>query len=74
VAFKVTIVESSFRKTGIWPLNHNAIPLDAFELVKNTTTLAAQPLPAHLPTILMPTLNLTPTTSFATLDPTETGP
>jgi hypothetical protein len=41
VAFKVTTVESLFRKTGIWPLNHNAIPLDAFEPAKNTTILAA---------------------------------
>jgi hypothetical protein len=76
VAFKTTTIASSFRKTGIWPLNRDAVPLEAFEPAKNTTTLAAQPLPAHLPTILTPTPNLTPTTSFVmatTPNPTRTG-
>jgi hypothetical protein len=77
VAFKATTIASSFRKTGIWPLNHDVIPLNAFKLAKNTTTLAVQPLSAHLLTILTPTPNLTPTTSIATattLNSTKTGP
>jgi len=57
VACKATTIASSFRKTGIWPLDCDAIPLDAFKLAKNTITLTAQPLPAHLSTILMPTSN-----------------
>ena len=76
-AFKMNTITSSFRKTGIWPLDHDAIPLDAFEPVKNTTTLAAQPLPAQLPTILTPTPTPTPTASFVTataLDPDVNGP
>ena len=77
VAFKATTIISSFRKTGIWPLDRDVIPSGAFEPAKNTTTLAAQPLPAHLPTILTPTPDPTPTTSFTTattLDSTTTGP
>lgn len=74
VAFKTTTIASSFRKTGIWPFNHDAVSLKAFKLAKNTIILAAQPLPAHIPTILMSTPNLAPTTSFTmatTPDPTK---
>jgi hypothetical protein len=59
-ALKSTTIQSAFRKTGIWPLNRDAIPLSAFEPSKNTTTHAAQPLPAHLPSILVPTPTQTP--------------
>ena len=45
---------------GIWPLDHHAIPLSAFEPLKSTTTQAVQPLPAHLPSILVPTPTPTP--------------
>ena len=69
-ALKSTTIQSAFRKTGIWPLNRHAIPLSAFEPSKNTTTQAAQPLPAHLPSILVPTPtqtpNPTPSPSFTT--------
>ena len=51
-ALKTNTIISSFRKTGIWPLNRDAIPPEAFEPAKNTTTLAAQPLPARLPSLL----------------------
>ena len=65
-ALKTTTIQSAFRKTGIWPLNRDAIPLSAFEPSKNTTMQAAQPLPAHLPSILVPTPTPTPTPSAAT--------
>jgi hypothetical protein len=69
-ALKPTTIQSAFRKTGIWPLDRYAIPLSAFEPSKNTTTQATQPLPAHLPSILVPTPTqtpiLTPTSSAAT--------
>ena len=54
-ALKPTTIQSAFCKTGIWPVNRDAIPLSAFDPSKNTTTQAAQPLPAHLPSILTPT-------------------
>jgi hypothetical protein len=54
-ALKTTTNQSAFSKTGIWPLNPNAIPQSAFEPAKNTTMQSAQPLPAHLPSILVPT-------------------
>jgi hypothetical protein len=56
--------------TGIWPLNCYAIPVSAFKPSKNSMTQAAQPLPAALPSILVPTPTqtpiLTPATSTAT--------
>ena len=60
-ALKTTTIQSAFRKTGIWPLDRHAIPLSAFEPSKTTTTQAAQPLPAHLPSILVPVPTPTPT-------------
>lgn len=54
-ALKSTTIQSAFQKTGIWPVDHKVIPLSAFEPSKNTTTQAAQPLFAHLPSILVPT-------------------
>jgi hypothetical protein len=65
-ALKTTTIQSAFRKTGIWLLNHDAIPLSAFEPSKNTTMQAAQPLPTHLPFILVQTPTPTPTPSAAT--------
>lgn len=47
-------------------MNRDAIPFSAFEPSKHTTTQAAQPLPAHLPSILVPTPTQTPTPSAAT--------
>lgn len=72
-ALKPTTIQSAFRKTGIWPVNHEVIPLEAFEPSKNTTTQAAQPLSAHLPSILVPTPTPTPTpTPIPTPIPTPT--
>lgn len=62
-ALKPLTIQSAFRKTGIWPVDCHAIPLSAFEPSKNTTTQAAQPLPAHLPSILVPTPTQTPITT-----------
>jgi hypothetical protein len=59
-ALKPTKFQFAFQKTGIWPVNREAIPLTAFEPSKNTTTEAAQPLPTHLPSILVPTPSPTP--------------
>ena len=59
-ALKTATIQSAFQKTGIWLLDHHAIPLSAFELSKTTTMQALQPLPACLPSILIPTPNPTP--------------
>lgn len=53
-ALKKSTIISAFAKTGIWPFNRNVLELSAFEPSKNTTTEPAQPLPARLPTILIP--------------------
>ena len=65
IALKPSTIQSAFRKTGIYPLNRNAIPESAFEPAKNTTTEAAQPLPAQLPPSLVPTPNPSPAVSAA---------
>ena len=62
-ALKPTTIQSAFYKTGIWPVNHDMIPLLAFEPSKNTTTKAAQPLPTHLPSVLTLTPIPTPVPS-----------
>ena len=64
-ALKTMTIQSAFRKTGIWPLDQHAIPVSAFEPSKTTTTQAAQPLPAHRPSILVLTPTPTPTPSAA---------
>src|SRR6516164_9277073 len=66
VALKDTTIKSAFRKMGIYPFNRDVIPLSAFEPAKNTTTQAAQPLPAQLPSILIPTPDPSPVASAAT--------
>lgn len=60
-AFKPATIQSAFGKTGIWPLDHHAIPQSAFEPSKNMTAQAAQPLPVQLPSILSPIPTPTPT-------------
>lgn len=67
-AFTERTICSAFRKTGICPLNRNAIEEDAFAPALNTTTQAAQPIPAALPDLLVPvsegsTESPTPSTS-----------
>ncbi|KIL55149.1 hypothetical protein M378DRAFT_18199 [Amanita muscaria Koide BX008] len=66
IALKPTTIQSAFKKTGIHPLDRNVIPISAFEPAKNTTTQAAQPLPARLPSLLTPTPDPSPAVSVAT--------
>ena len=67
-SLKTTTIQSAFRKAGIWPLDCHTIPPSAFKPPsKNTTTQAAQPLPAHLPSILVLTPTPTPTPSAAAM-------
>ena len=54
---------------GIYPLDRNAVPLSAFEPAKNTTTQTAQPLPAMLPSLLIPTPAPSPAVSAAPAGP-----
>jgi hypothetical protein len=68
-ALKTTTIQSAFRKTGIHPLDRNAVPLSAFEPAKNTTTQAAQPLPAELSSLLIPTPAPSPAVSAAPAAP-----
>ncbi|KAF8958402.1 hypothetical protein BDZ97DRAFT_1762169 [Flammula alnicola] len=51
-AFKPSTIISAFAKSGIWPLNLNAIPLEAYEPAKNTTTQAAMPISSDLTPLL----------------------
>lgn len=51
-AFKPTTIISSFAKSGIWPLNQAAIPVEAFKPAKATTTQAAMPVPIMLLSLL----------------------
>jgi hypothetical protein len=75
IALKPTTIQSAFRKTGIHPHDCNAIPESAFEPAKNTTTQAAQPLPARLPSLLTPTPDPSPAVSAATtLATTDVSP
>ena len=53
-AFRKTTITAAFRKTGIHPLNPDAIDKAVFEPAKNTTTQAAQILPVQLPELLLP--------------------
>jgi hypothetical protein len=54
MAFMSDTIRSAFRKTGIWPFNLNVIEDAAFAPSLNTTTQAAQLVPAALPDILSP--------------------
>jgi len=72
-AFKPVTIQAAFRKTGIYPFDHNAVPTSAFEPAKNTMMQAAQPLPAQLPSSLVLTPNPSPAASVAhTLTPHTT--
>jgi hypothetical protein len=48
-AFKPTTVAAAFRKTGIWPINPNALPDIAYAPALNTTTQSALPIAAVVP-------------------------
>jgi hypothetical protein len=51
-AFTTTTIKAAFRKTGIWPIDPSIIKDDAFAPALNTTTKAAQPVPATLSVLL----------------------
>ena len=53
-AMKPSTIIAAFRKTGIWPINADAIDPILFKPSENTTTESAQPIPAQLPSILVP--------------------
>ena len=71
IALKPTTIQSAFRKMGIYPLDHNAVLLSAFEPAKNTTTQAVQPLPATLPSLFIPTPVPSPAVSAAPAGPSS---
>ncbi|KAJ7598287.1 hypothetical protein C8J56DRAFT_1091505 [Mycena floridula] len=51
---KGATISSAFQKSGIWPVDEKAIAKEAFEPAKNFTVKAAQPIPATLPSLLVP--------------------
>ena len=80
-AFKPSTIISAFAKSGIWPLNRTAIPAEAYEPAKATTTQAAMPVPASLAPLLEPIdedlesiqISATTATSNRPSSPTSTG-
>ena len=52
-AFSRTTIQSAFRKTGIWPLNPNVLPAEAFAPALNTTIKPALPISPEVPAILV---------------------
>lgn len=66
-ALKPATIQSAFRKTGIYPFDHNAIPVSAFEPAKNTTMKATQPMPTQLPPSLILMPNFSPAPSAVTM-------
>lgn len=65
IAFKKSTIISAFAKTSIYPLNPDAIDPVSFEPAKNTSTKAAQPMPALLLSILEPIHEDSPLSSRA---------
>lgn len=55
-ALQPSTILSAFSRTGIWPLNPNIIDPIQFQPSLNTTTEAAQPMPAQIPALLVPIL------------------
>lgn len=78
-AFTEDTIRSAFRKTGIYPLNRNAIERSAFAPALNTTTKAAMPVPVSVPDLLEPatspsvTPSVTPSPSVITSPSTVTS-
>lgn len=59
----------AFRKSGIWPLNRNAIEDTAYAPAKNTSSRASMPIPVTIPDWLVPNEPMPP--RRATIDFTE---
>lgn len=64
-AFKPSTICNAFAKTGIWPLNPDAIDSSLFEPAQNTTTKSAQPMAAEIPVYLLAPIHSEPTLSNA---------
>lgn len=62
-AFTLKTIKNSFRKTGIWPIDPNVIEDDAFAPALNTTTEAAQPVPASIPECVVVVPSKAPTST-----------
>lgn len=62
-AFKPATIQAAFAKTGIWPLNRDAIDPVLYAPATNTTTKSAQPIPATIPSILVPIPDISPASS-----------
>ncbi|KAJ3510025.1 hypothetical protein NLJ89_g4909 [Agrocybe chaxingu] len=60
-AFSKSTIISAWKKTGIVPFDRTAIPPEAYAPALNTTTKAAQPIPATVPAFMAP--NEAPTSS-----------
>jgi DDE superfamily endonuclease len=65
-AFKSETIRSSFKKTGIWPMNRDALDPHASDSSLNTTTQAAQPLPTTPPSLELVTITATTSTEATT--------
>ena len=65
-ALKSETIHSAFKKTGIWPINCNALDPHVFDPSLNTTTQAAQPLPTTLPSPELVTITATTSTETTT--------
>jgi hypothetical protein len=65
-AFKSETIHSAFKKTGIWPMNCDALDPHVFDPSLNTTTQAAQPLPTTLPSPKLVTITATTSTETTT--------
>jgi hypothetical protein len=70
-AFSQTTIQAAFRKTGIWPLNPDAIPAEAFAPSLNTTTQPALPIAPEIPSLLIP---VTETVPLGTAAPKDVDP
>ncbi|KAJ7595276.1 DDE superfamily endonuclease-domain-containing protein [Mycena floridula] len=74
-AMKTGTITSAFRRTGIWPVDEKAIPIEAFEPAKEYMTQAAQPIPAVLPALLVPVPTATTTSvQSSSQDSSTTSP
>jgi hypothetical protein len=75
-SFTESTILSAWRKTGISPLNRNAIPKDAFAPALNTTTKAAQPIEVTIPDLFAPIADTEthPSTSPSTTESTAELP
>lgn len=53
-AFSRSTIQAAFRKSGIWPLNPDVLPAEAFAPALNTTIKPALPIAPEVPALLVP--------------------